>query len=93
MMMVTHHPGSASHWVLYIYSNISNSQAWEGKKSLSGIFPRCIVSTSLPQRPIDTHRLLSVREGGDEMQLLGSLGTSSLAAHASVIMAVSHIAG
>lgn len=77
--------------VLYIQIYLTSRP--EGKKSLSGIFSRCAVAASLPLGLVDAHRLLSVREGGDGSQLLGPLRTSLLAAHASVIMALSHIAG
>lgn len=89
--MITNPPDWASHWLFYIFKYILLSGLRE--KSLSGIFSHCTVTASLPLGLVDAHRLLSVWEGGDISQLLGPLRTSSLAAHASVIMAVSHIAG
>lgn len=90
MMMTNPHDG-ALHCLFIIFKYI----LFLGliNKSLSGIFSHCTVATSLPLALVDGHCLLSVRDGGDTSLLLSPLRTRSLAAHASVIMAVSHITG
>lgn len=91
LTVMTNQPGWASHWLCYMFKYILLSGLSE--KSLYGIFFHCTVTASLPLWLVDAHRALSVRESGDTSQLLGPLRTSSLSAHASVIMAVSHNAG